>query len=114
MDLPETRCPRSGDVLIAYRATGSGVFDLVFLPGFVSNLDPNVAKGLRSRYDCAAQGLKQEEAIACRPSMENASSPISSDWRSLAATRPGCTGRPTRRSMSSRGIGLPRSWPRPG
>jgi class 3 adenylate cyclase len=36
---PETRYARSGDVSIAYQVTGSGDFDLVFLPGFVSNLD---------------------------------------------------------------------------
>src|SRR5271166_2125931 len=39
MDLPETRYAKSGDVRIAYQVTGSGPFDLVFVPGFVSNLD---------------------------------------------------------------------------
>jgi class 3 adenylate cyclase/esterase/lipase len=39
MTPPETRYARSGDVSIAYQVTGSGDFDLVFLPGFVSNLD---------------------------------------------------------------------------
>jgi pimeloyl-ACP methyl ester carboxylesterase len=36
---PETRYARSGDVLIAYQVVGSGPFDLVFVPGFVSNLE---------------------------------------------------------------------------
>jgi hypothetical protein len=39
MDLPETRYAKSGDVRIAYQVTGNGSFDLVFVPGFVSNLD---------------------------------------------------------------------------
>jgi len=39
MDPPETRYARSGDVRIAYQVTGSGPLDLVFVPGFVSNLD---------------------------------------------------------------------------
>src|SRR6202011_4531791 len=39
MTPPETRYAKSGDVSIAYQVTGSGEFDLVFVPGFVSNLD---------------------------------------------------------------------------
>jgi class 3 adenylate cyclase/pimeloyl-ACP methyl ester carboxylesterase len=39
MDVPETRYAKSGDVRIAYQVTGGGLFDLVFVPGFVSNLD---------------------------------------------------------------------------
>ena len=36
---PETRYARSGDVRIAYQVVGSGPLDLVFVPGFVSNVD---------------------------------------------------------------------------
>jgi len=39
MDVPETRYAKSGDVRIAYQVVGSGPLDLVFVPGFVSNLD---------------------------------------------------------------------------
>jgi hypothetical protein len=39
MDVPETRYAKSGDVRIACQVTGGGPFDLVFVPGFVSNLD---------------------------------------------------------------------------
>ncbi|MEO5758333.1 MAG: alpha/beta fold hydrolase [Mesorhizobium sp.] len=35
----ETRYARSGDVRIAYQVIGQGSFDLVFVPGFISNLD---------------------------------------------------------------------------
>src|SRR5579884_2379598 len=36
---PETRYAKSGDVHIAYQVLGTGPLDLVFVPGFVSNLD---------------------------------------------------------------------------
>jgi class 3 adenylate cyclase len=39
MGTPETRYARSGDVRIAYQVVGEGPLDLVFVPGFVSNLD---------------------------------------------------------------------------
>jgi pimeloyl-ACP methyl ester carboxylesterase len=39
MTPPETRYARSGEVRIAYQVVGSGPFDLVFVPGFVSNID---------------------------------------------------------------------------
>jgi pimeloyl-ACP methyl ester carboxylesterase/DNA-binding CsgD family transcriptional regulator len=35
----ETRYALSGDVRIAYQVVGQGSFDLVFVPGFISNLD---------------------------------------------------------------------------
>jgi pimeloyl-ACP methyl ester carboxylesterase/DNA-binding CsgD family transcriptional regulator len=35
----ETKYARSGDVRIAYQVVGHGSFDLVFVPGFISNLD---------------------------------------------------------------------------
>src|SRR6516164_1731741 len=36
---PETHYAKSGDVHIAYQVTGSGPFDLIYVPGFVSNLE---------------------------------------------------------------------------
>ena len=36
---PETRYARSGDVSIAFHVFGSGPFDLVFVPGWVSNIE---------------------------------------------------------------------------
>src|SRR4028118_1272497 len=35
----DTHYARSGDVKIAYQVVGSGPLDLVFVPGFISNLD---------------------------------------------------------------------------
>jgi pimeloyl-ACP methyl ester carboxylesterase len=36
---PETRYAKSGDVNIAYQAVGDGPFDLVYVPGWVSNVE---------------------------------------------------------------------------
>ena len=37
--LPETRYAKSGETRIAYQVVGNGPLDLVFVPGFISNLD---------------------------------------------------------------------------
>lgn len=39
MEPPETRYAKSGELRIAYQVIGSGPFDLVWVPGFVSNLE---------------------------------------------------------------------------
>jgi len=39
MNIPETQYARSGDLRIAYQVIGNGPLDLVFVPGFVSNID---------------------------------------------------------------------------
>jgi hypothetical protein len=36
---PETRYAKSGDVNIAYQVVGEGPFDLVYVPGWVSNIE---------------------------------------------------------------------------
>ena len=36
---PETRYVKSGDVHIAYQVVGDGPLDIVFVPGFVSNVE---------------------------------------------------------------------------
>jgi class 3 adenylate cyclase/pimeloyl-ACP methyl ester carboxylesterase len=50
MDLPETRYAKSGDVRIAYQVTGSGPFDIVWVTGFVSNLDLEWESPPRARF----------------------------------------------------------------
>ena len=37
--LPDTRYARSGDLRIAYQVVGQGPIDLVFVLGFISNID---------------------------------------------------------------------------
>src|SRR5947209_8479637 len=39
MTPPETRYARSGDVHIAYQVFGNGSLDLVWVPGFTSNIE---------------------------------------------------------------------------
>src|SRR5438105_15475652 len=39
MTPPETRYAKSGDAHFAHQVVGSGPFDLVYVPGFVSNMD---------------------------------------------------------------------------
>ena len=36
---PDTHYAKSGEVRIAYQVFGQGAFDLVYVPGFVSNID---------------------------------------------------------------------------
>jgi hypothetical protein len=36
---PETRYAKSGDVNITYQVVGQGPFDLVYVPGWVSNIE---------------------------------------------------------------------------
>jgi class 3 adenylate cyclase len=47
---PETQYARSGDVNIAYRVAGEGPFDLVFVPGFVSNVELDWADPQRAGF----------------------------------------------------------------
>jgi hypothetical protein len=42
-ELPSTRYAKSGSVHVAYQVFGAGQIDLVFVPGFVSNIDPGIA-----------------------------------------------------------------------
>lgn len=50
--VPETHYARSGDISIAYQVTGDGPRDLVYVPGWISNIelmweDPGLARFLR-------------------------------------------------------------------
>ena len=45
----ETRYAKAGDVHIAYQVTGSGPFDLVWVPGFVSHLEADWDSPVRTR-----------------------------------------------------------------
>ena len=47
---PETRYARSGDVRIAFQVVGNGPFDLVFIPGFISNLEIAWESPARARF----------------------------------------------------------------
>jgi hypothetical protein len=52
---PETRYAKSGDVNIAYQVVGDGPFDLVYVPGWVSNVEllwekPKTSSGTRPAF----------------------------------------------------------------
>ena len=52
MDVPETRFAWNGDVSLAYQVVGDGPTDLIYLPGWASNVDvhwqsPHFARFLR-------------------------------------------------------------------
>ena len=47
---PRTRYARSGDVNIAYQVIGEGPFDLVYVPGWLTNLDYGWENPLVERY----------------------------------------------------------------
>src|SRR5438046_2257854 len=77
MTPPETRYAKSGDVHIAYQVTGTGPFDLVWVPGFVSNVElqwelpgaPRFISRLASfcrliRFDKRGTGLS-DRIVAC-------------------------------------------------
>src|SRR5262245_14415029 len=46
----ETRYAKSGDVHIAYQVVGEGPFDLVYVPGFVSNVEAIWQSPARARF----------------------------------------------------------------
>jgi pimeloyl-ACP methyl ester carboxylesterase/class 3 adenylate cyclase len=48
--VPETRYAKSGDVHIAYQVLGEGPFDLVFVPGFVSNVEATWQQPVRAAF----------------------------------------------------------------
>src|SRR5881396_1552932 len=81
--VPKTKYARSGDVSIAYQVAGKGPIDLVYVPGWVSNIetaweDPNVSRFLErlvsfSRlilFDKRGTGLSDRVPIDQLPTLE--------------------------------------------
>jgi pimeloyl-ACP methyl ester carboxylesterase len=79
--MPRTRYAKSGGVSIAYQVVGEGPRDLVFVPGFVSNVeagweDPQVARNLRRLSSFARlilfdkRGTGRSDPVAEVPSLE--------------------------------------------
>jgi class 3 adenylate cyclase len=84
MSRPETRYARSGDLNIAYQVLGEGPFDLVYVPGFVSNIDmmwdePGMRRFLErlaafSRlilFDKRGTGLSDPVSVDLLPTLED-------------------------------------------
>ncbi|HEY4773512.1 MAG TPA: alpha/beta hydrolase, partial [Xanthobacteraceae bacterium] len=83
MAAPQTRYAKSGDVRIAYQVVGNGPIDLVFVPGFLSNLeihweDPGYGHLLRRlsaftrliQFDKRGTGLSDRVDARELPSLE--------------------------------------------
>ncbi|WP_286569904.1 adenylate/guanylate cyclase domain-containing protein [Variovorax gracilis] len=82
-DVPETRYAKSGDCHIAYQVLGEGPLDLVFIPGFVSNVehcweDPRMAQFFRRLaafarlilFDKRGTGMSDPVPIEQLPTLE--------------------------------------------
>lgn len=50
VDPPQTRYAQSGDINIAYQVTGQGSVDLVYVPGWVSNVEANWEEPSYARF----------------------------------------------------------------
>ena len=83
MDSPETRYAKSGTLDIAYQVIGDGPLDLVFIPGFVSNVeltweDPAEARFMRRlasfsrliRFDKRGTGLSDRVPVDQLPGLD--------------------------------------------
>ena len=62
---PKTRYAKSGEVNIAYQVVGEGPRDLVFVPGWVSNIEvfweePSVATGTSLPWRQGNSGLGED------------------------------------------------------
>jgi pimeloyl-ACP methyl ester carboxylesterase len=83
MSVPHTKYAKSGELNIAYQVIGDGPFDLVYVPGFVSNVElmwdePRHARALRELasfcrlilFDKRGTGLSDRVDLAELPTIE--------------------------------------------
>ena len=97
---PETRYAKSGDVNIAYQVVGEGPLDLVYVPGWVSNVElmweePAHARLLRrlasfSRlilFDKRGTGLSDPVALDRLPTLEQRMDDVSAVMRAAGSER---------------------------
>lgn len=86
VSLPTTRYTKSGDVHLAYQVVGEGAFDLVYVPGFVSNIEEawrtltigGFWRGWRRFLDCCF--LTSEALASLTPSRSRTFRRWSSGW----------------------------------
>jgi pimeloyl-ACP methyl ester carboxylesterase len=97
MDIPKTKYAKSGDVHIAYQVLGDGPIDLVWVPGFVSNVEydwehPRPARFHRRlasfsrliRFDKRGTGLSDRVAI---PTLEERMDDVRTVLDAVGSTR---------------------------
>jgi pimeloyl-ACP methyl ester carboxylesterase len=96
--LPQTRYARSGDCSIAYQVLGSGLLDLVYVPGFVSNVElgwrvPDLAEYLRAIASFSRlilfdkRGTGMSDRIAGAPSLETRMDDVRAVMESAGSSR---------------------------
>lgn len=90
MTRPETRYARSGDTNIAYQIVGDGPLDLVYVHGWVSNVDfmwdePSYARFLERLASFSRVILFDNEARDCPTPCRSTSRPRwSNEWTTSA------------------------------
>src|SRR5512132_3359097 len=98
--LPETRYAKSGDVNIAYQVVGEGPLDLVYVPGWVSNVEemweePKYARFLErlasfSRlilFDKRGTGLSASVPLEDLPTLEQRMDDVRAVMESVGSKR---------------------------
>ena len=101
---PKTRYARSGDVNIAYQIAGNGAIELVYVPGWVSNIetaweDPHVSRFLErlasfSRlilFDKRGTGLSDRVSISELPTLEQRMDDVRPLWMPLTPSAQLCS-----------------------
>jgi pimeloyl-ACP methyl ester carboxylesterase len=96
--LPSTRYAKSGDVHVAYQVFGEGSIDLVFFPGFVSNIEtyweePSFARWLRQlgsfarviMFDKRGTGLS--DRVEVLPTMDERMDDVRAVMDAVGSTR---------------------------
>lgn len=97
---PATRYTRSGDVNIAYQVVGEGPVDLVYVPGFVSNIevmweDPDMARFVESLaefarvivFDKRGTGMSDAVSIDRLPILEERMDDVRAVMDAVGSTR---------------------------
>ena len=105
MSAPETRYAKSGDVNIAYQVVGEGAIDLVYVPGWVSNVElmweePELARFLRrlasfSRlilFDKRGTGLSDRVPDDQLPTLEQRMDDVRAVMDAVGSERPALFG----------------------
>src|ERR687888_2187944 len=103
--VPETRYAKSGDLNIAYQRVGDGPFDLVYVPGWISNVElmwdePSHAHALRRLasfarlilFDKRGTGLSDPVPLDRLPTLEERMDDVRAVLDAVGSERPALFG----------------------
>jgi hypothetical protein len=85
---PETRFALSGDAHIAYQVVGSGAFDLVYVPGWLSNVALNWQEPSYARF------LERLASFARLILFDKRGTMFERSWTPSARSAPPCSASP--------------------